>query len=580
MTTAIGLGIVIFLGGILLAARVAFAPALDAVVVGGLILAALGWYKGERNLPRFTRNKALACVLPVAAAWYLVWYLTPLAGFNHHDDFERYFAYPVRMLATGTFTPNPLGYLGADTLGATAFLQAFIAAHFPIEYIGSVDLAGGLLLCLLLVGSGVTTNRSLVSAVVAQGLFLVINPELANISSVFLGAALMTAVILLADRPLASERSLAATVLTGFLYAGLIALKTTFAVFVLVHFVAVTVAPYSPLRPRLRAAVATALWTTIGLSPWLALHAALYMDAAKLRPPVPNILQVKEALDLFSAVALPYGESQLLWTCLALLGLLASTLCVAAAKRNASCRTGAAASGAAAGLTAGLSYFIIVAGLGPLMYGREAATRYAIPILLGTIPATLRMFDLVNRPRCFAVPSVSGGLLMIFLFAPSFVHRVKEMTDYKVPWGYFFNASAAGKKDFLEYSDNVLHGSVRGELARFQALVPPHETMGVWVAAPFWLDFRRNQIWHTDPYGISMPWARWPETINYFLLQHDGSAVRSGEVYEKMKTAPGAADRIVAFRTEAFLEELVDHAKRENIIYLDDLYALMRLRPR
>ena len=578
LTVAIGLGTVIFLGGLLNVTRIAVSGTLDLVVLVGLLLAVFGWFKGTRRLPRLTVAQGCAWVLPLLVAWFLANYLTPVAGFNYHDDFERYFVYPVRMLATGTLAPNPLGYLGADTLGAEAFLQGFLVSRFPIEYIGSVDLAGGLLLCLALTGFGLPSGRWAIFAIVSESLLIVINPQLVNISSVFSGVALIMAVILLGGDPAPVERNGGSSPLTGLLYAAMIALKTTFAVFVGVHLLVTVLAGLGPLRHRLRWSLGTGAWTLGWLAPWLVLHGPLYLAGMTSSATRPVIDPVSEPLDFFSNARLPYGLTQFQFTGLALLGILVTVCCAIAVVRKEVQRTAPVASAMIAGLTAGLSYLIMVAGLGPLMYGRETAIRYAIPLLMGTLPTALRLLDAIGpRPRWLMALPVGGGIVMTLLLAPPFVQRVKAMADTHVPWAYFLNYSTGARAEFLAYCDEVLHGAVRNEQARIQALVPPHETFAVWTMAPFWLDFHRNTIWHTDPYGIAMPWARWPAKARYFLLQHNGPSVRSGEVYEMMKNAPGASDRIVGFRAEAFLQDLVAHSGRQNIVYSDDTYALVRL---
>jgi len=579
LTAAIGLGAAIFLGGLLNVTRIAFSLTLDLLVLLGLLFAALGWLKGSRRLPQLTVGRMVAGVPLLLVAWFSVRHLTPLAAFNYHDDLERYFAYPVKMLATGTLAPNPLGYLGADTLGAAAFLQAFVAAHLPIEYLGSVDLAGGLLLCLALAGFGLPPSRWAVTATAAECLFVAVNPQLVNISSVFSGAALIMAVVMLpGDSSTDGGKSSVTTALTGMLYAGMIALKTTFAVFVGVHLLVSALAGFAPFRSRLRCTLLAGGWTVVWLAPWIALHAPLYLAAFKADSSLPPIAKVAEALNLFSLAPLPYGSTPIHFTGLAMLGLLTAVWCRTACALNPELRTPSAASVITAGLSAGLAYLVFMVVLGPLMYGRETAIRYAIPILLGTLPAALRMLDFIEAtPRWLAALPASGGLVMALFFAPSLAQRVKEMAVFRVPWAYFFAYSAGGQAEFLAYNENALHGTARAQLARIQDMVPPDETIAVWISMPFWLDFSRNTIWHADPYGVAMPWAHWPVEARYFLVEYNGQAVRTGEDYEAMKTAPGASDRIVGFRAESFLQELVNHSPRENILYRDDSYALVKL---
>lgn len=574
---AIGLGALIFVGGWLNLASMATGPVLDALVLAGLLFAGVGWIKRAHGPVRLTAAAGLAAVPLLLAAAFLAVYLTPVPAYNYHDDLERYFAYPVRMLATGTLAANPIGYLGADTLGAGAFLQAFVVAHFPIEYVGSVDLAGGFLLCLALAGFGLPVGRRGVMSIVAQCLVLVVNPQLANISSAYGAAALIMGAVLLAGEPAADERAGARAAVTGLFCAGMIALKTTFIVFVGAHLLVGLVVGFAPWWRRWHSCWVTGAWAVIGLLPWLFLNAPLYWAAWQAEQLPAMTAGLREPLELWSSTPLLYGSTQAHFTALAVLGWMLAAWYGFAAWRSPVLRDSRRAAAIQAGLTGGLMYFALVVGLGSWMYGREAATRYSIPVLIATLPLAVRLGgEGVGGWRWPAVLPAAGGLGAIFLFAPSLHQRVKIMAATHVPWAYFVGYSPGSRDEFLAYNRAVLSGEAVERLARIQSLVPEHERLGVWVMTPFQLDFRRNPIWHADPYGIAMPWAPWPMGVRYFLLEYNGPAVRSGEVYEVMKTAPGASDRMVAFRVEEFMRRLMRAAPPETFIYRDDTYVLIR----
>ena len=579
LTATVGLGLVIFLGGCLCLTRVAFGRSFDAVALFGLALTVLGWWKGRQPRPRLTWDAGLAALPLLVAAWFLIRHATPPAAFNLHDDLERYFSYPVRLLAEGTFTPNPLGYLGADTLGAAAFLQAFVVAHLPIEYIGSVDLVGGLLLCLSLAGFGLPPGRGAAAALASSVLLLAVNPQIVNISAVFGGVALIMATVFLAASETDADAARIAP-LTGLCYAALIALKTTFGVFVGVHLLCTALAGFAMRRGSLRAALRTGGWMLGWLIPWIALHTPLYLAAGAAPPLPPTGAEATEALALFSTTGLYYGSSQALYTGLALLGVALAALYGFVAARNRALRPGALTAAMAAGATGGGVYFILVAGLGPLMYGGLTATRYAVPIVLGTLAALVRLPDLFASEtggRWCRFLAVAGSLIMVLLFLPSLGSRVRQLADTRVPLAYFANSTVGSRANFVGYNAEVLHGATRARLESIQSLVPPREPLAVWVTAPFLLDYRRNMIWQTDPYGIAMPWARWPADTQYFLLEAAGFAVRTDAEWNAMNL--GAADRLMLRRVKAFREAVSRRARTENVIYRDHNYVLIRLDP-
>ncbi|MSU24774.1 MAG: hypothetical protein EXS32_13245 [Opitutus sp.] len=240
VTVAVGMATLLCLGGILNLARLASRPAFDLLVLSGLLAAGVAGGVGLRERLRWRFEwswaQAVAALALVAVGWFVARYLTPVSAFNWHDDFERYFSYPVRMLATGTVAGNPLGQLGADTLGGQAFLQAFVLRYFPIEYIGSLDTGFGLLLCLGLTAYTSPLRRGGVLVAAAQLSLIAIDPQIVNVSSLFTTSALVMAASFLGQLACTPERKLGPLALLGLVYAGLIALKTTNVFFVAAHF--------------------------------------------------------------------------------------------------------------------------------------------------------------------------------------------------------------------------------------------------------------------------------------------------------------------------------------------------------
>jgi len=583
LTCALGLGGVIFLGGILNLARIAYGGVLDGLLAVGVILAVAGFGLGKRGSFHLTWRTALAAFPLLVAAWLVATYLTPWRAFNHHDDFERYFAYPVRMLATGTLAGNPLGYMGGDTLGGQAFLQGFAAAHWPVAHVGDVDSLFGLLLCLALAGFAVAPGRWAVGAIVAELSVVAVNPQLVNVSALFTGAALMMAAVFVSGRPGSSGSAdkEPSAFLLGLLYAALIVLKTTNAAFVVIHaLVLVAVGPGEGPR-RLRWLATAGLWTTVFILPWILVHAPLYLAAAQPLPPLPlSARPLGEPLGLFSAKALHYGSGQLHYSVVALAAVAVAGLTWLAIRRGGVARSWCLGAVIAAGASLGAVYFGFVVAGGRWLFGVEAATRYACPVMIGVLPAMLRMGEFATgsgRSRLSRTWPLALGAGVVAMFAPSLINRVTQITDSGVPLAYYSQFNASDQSVLLAYTHEVLEGSVGPRLRSIQAMVPAHEGLAAWVMTPFLLDFSRNPVWHTDPYGIGMRWARLPADCRYFLLEHDGYAVRPFEQYRQQLVGPGLADRMVAARTLAFIGKMQDLMRRGKIMYADESYVLVRL---
>jgi hypothetical protein len=173
----------------------------------GLILGGLYWLSASiRYRPSCRKIRAnVVCdhrglVISLIIGFTIETQLPPRV-FNFHDDFEKYFTYPVRMLQTGTLFGSPLSAIGLETLGGEAVLHGIIINHFPIPYINGADAVFGLLLCLVLVVS-VVPRRLPFLPISLLGLLMVffINPQYVNVSALYLGSAFMMASILLLSR--------------------------------------------------------------------------------------------------------------------------------------------------------------------------------------------------------------------------------------------------------------------------------------------------------------------------------------------------------------------------------------------
>jgi hypothetical protein len=138
------------------------------------------------------------------------------------------------MVETGTLAGSTLSALGSETLGAQAFLHGFVLSVLPIGYINGVDSIFGLFaLMLIAVSAGSRRFLWFPGAIFGSLLIATINPQYVNVSGLYLGGLLMaTATLLVAD-----DRGNAAPApfLLGLIYAALVAIKPTFAVFVVLH---------------------------------------------------------------------------------------------------------------------------------------------------------------------------------------------------------------------------------------------------------------------------------------------------------------------------------------------------------
>ncbi|HUN54405.1 MAG TPA: hypothetical protein VMU29_04545 [Smithella sp.] len=246
VTIVIGLSAIIFLGGELNLFRVAYGWTFDIFLLLGIILVV----KFRKHLPELPHDKSewlyviIICLFVCVIMSFTVFTQLPPKCFNYHDDFEKYFAHPVRMLQTGTLFGSPLSDIGFDTLGGQAVLHGIMLNHFPIPYINGADAVFGLFLCLTMSVSMIPLRASFlpISIICLLTIFF-INPQYVNISSLYIGSALMMASILLFPKIYKNEKNnkyegekvLPPSVFIALIYASLMATKSHFFLFPLLN---------------------------------------------------------------------------------------------------------------------------------------------------------------------------------------------------------------------------------------------------------------------------------------------------------------------------------------------------------
>jgi hypothetical protein len=526
-TVALGMAVVVFLGGILNLTRIAYPSALAIVAGVGIVLSLIGF-----------RMPPARFLLAVPMLIFTIATQLPPSVYNLYDDYQKYFAYPVRMLETGTVFGSPLSAMGAQTLGAQAFLDGFVVAFFPIAYLNGVDAVFGLFLCLIF-ASQLTEHRLMTMVCMLSVIF--INPQYVNISTLYCGSALIMAI--------AGESSPAAL---GLLFAALIAMKPTFAVFLAILLFAMTFV--EGWRWAIRAGAAAAIF----LSPWVLIHLPHYLAGfrAHLPAPTPVSGQVEmDSLNLFSFKTLDYQSSPGNYTLL----IVAMCLCAVISRRPprtiAVCASGVA------------TFFVFIYVLGPIHAGYEHSLRYFAPIAIGLAPA---IFGMTRRSWI----SLLIAAIPVAAFGPSLVTRVKwAVTTHSVS-SYVELATAP---DYLEYNRRVLYGAERETVKAIQERVPAGETVLAWVNTPFYLDYKRNRIIDIEPAGIGNPWAALP-AARYLILDYHGYATRPREEYVEFALDVGAGERRNALRTLDFIRRLDGLMRDGEVIYDDREIKVVRLK--
>lgn len=579
VTIGVGLATVVMIGGIFNLARVALPATVVVVALAGLVLGGCqlrscrtAAVTGTRHPPQAGTasawlETAAVGILILLVVGFAIATQVPPAVFNHFDDLGKYFAHPVRQLETGTVFGSPLDALGAETLGGMAFLHGFVLAVLPIQFIGGVDAVFGLFLLLCLgAAAGWRRLAPLPGGLFAPLLIAGVEPQCINVSALYVGAALMaTAVLLVADE---REPDPPAPILLGLVYAGLVALKSTFAPFVALHLVLTALALSADSLGRgatwgLRTAASTAL----ALAPWIAVHAPHYLAAsiapAEAVPPGPV-----ETLDLFAVHRLFHGATLANYTALAGLALLAGIRGLMEIGRSGADENPRRATGVVVGaMTAVLAYGLLLM-LRPAIASIDTVVRYTVPILLGTVPVVV---VLAAVPPPGRPARLTAGILLTALlattagFLPALLERYRQGVEYGTTLAF----PSHRHPTYRAYLRDVFTAASAEKVARLQRLVPAGEPLVAWIGLPHLLDYRRNPVLDVDPAGLANRWARLPPTVRYVIWERDGFAMPPREDYVAMTRAPGRYVRRIGTRTLAFAD-LLESTIRTGVVLHDD----------
>jgi hypothetical protein len=586
VTIIIGLGSVIFLGGVLNLLRLAYGWAFDILLVIGIVLA--GWFtRFKIKLPRKLSEWLCAAVPGLLIAAIMVFTVKtqlPPRVFNWHDDFEKYFAHPVRMLETGTLFGSPLNALGSETLGGQAVLHGIVLNHFPIQYINGVDAVFGLLLCLLLSVSMFGLRAAYLPMFVISPLVVFfINPQYVNVSALYMGSAfIMSSILLFAghDDSENNEKAddLPSPVLIGIIFAALIALKSIFLAFpplLLVLFTIILALFGRPLGRLIRWLLLTAAMTLLFLLPWLLLYMPYYFNASFTPPAdVKDIVVPHDrTLNLLSTHTSFYGSTPLHYTflCIAIAAAISGAV-LWKIKKRAIIPAGLVAGGAA--IIAAYLLFVLSSSL---VSGFETSIRYSIPLLIAGTPLILSAVYLlafgnkhIGFSWCLAIITPLLGILIIISFYSSCIARVRQASETGSILAF---SSTATSKNFTEYNREVLYGNTKSGITSAQEHVPPDQPVVVLIGAPFYLDYKRNTIYDAERSGIATPWATIPDA-NYFLFQYEGPAIRNLGVY--LHPAPGKREMYISEKCIAFLQFFQELLHSADVIYNDGTTFVLR----
>ena len=593
VSIGIGLATLVGAGGLLNLAHLAYRPVILVLIAMGIAIGVMEARHAGLSLARAIPSSGAArfelalTVLVIAAAMiFVIATQLPPREFNYHDDLQKYFAHPVRMLETGTLRGSPLSALGSETLGGQAFLHGIVVPFAPIPYVNGVDAVFGLF-ALMLIGAAAAWRRFgwFPGAALAALLIATINPLYANISGLYTTAVLMaTAVMLVAD-----ESEDASPVLLGLVYAAMVAIKPTIGLFAAFHLTFSTLAVAGERGDWKRALAwptKVAAWSTAGILPWIVLYVPTYIQHGAFQAHASPVPGDSAGVSLFSTTDVFDGDSVASYTAIAGLAVFVAVLALAAwflARKKAEVCEKMEGRGKPLGLFAGaisgVACFLVLILYLSRWGGYQFCVRYAVPFLLGSCAISVLMapslMGRLSRAVCVLLPAI-GCMALVALFAPAALARDQRAVRYGSILEF---APLATLPDYEPYIQSSLSNAARQQIEAYQAQVPVGQPIFAWIDTPYFLNYRRNTIIDIDTAGTATPWAHVPGNIQYFLWQYKGYAVRKQGDYTLAMHSPGigARERMIAARTFALADVLAELAHGAQIVASDDQFVLFKL---
>jgi hypothetical protein len=586
VSVGIGLAALILVGGVLNLAHIAYRPTIWLTILVALGISINEEWRSvlplKQAIPVGVAARVefgLAALVIAAAMLFTIMTQLPPRQFNYHDDLQKYFAHPVRMLETGTLRGSPLSALGSETLGGQAFLHGIVLSFAPLPFVNGVDAVFALFVLLLIAAAAASRRYGwFPGAALGALLVVVINPLYANISGLYTAAVLMaTAVLLVAD-----EREEASPVLLGLLYAAMVAVKPTYAIFAAFHAMLSTIALGSQKKHWKPALIWTArvvISSTICVAPWILTYLPTYLSRGAFRAMSSPVPGDTASVSLFSTVDVFDGSSIASYSGIAVLAsfvaLLAFVAWLLARKTGEAEKPLALFAGAASGVACFLFLILYLSRWG----GYPDSVRYSIPFLLGScvIPVLMAPSLVQTLPRsiCVLLPSTACVLLVAF-FTPATIVRDQRAVRYGSILEF---APLATSPNYGPYIQSSLSSEAHQQIAKYQDTVPAGEPLFIWINTPYWLDYRRNPIIDVDTAGTATPWAHVPANVHYFLWQFSGYATRTKADYVNRAYSPGvgARERVIAMRSLDLANLLSALSSRAKIISSNNEYVLFKI---
>ena len=572
----IGMGITLFLGGILNILNFAYQSTIDIIFLIGLVLFILKIYKSRDYFYRTklinNENKSyFLTLLPISLLIISIISSINPDSYNYHDDFQKYFVHPIKMLETGSVFGSTLGAIGRETFGGQAFFQSFYISWLGLRAINIFDSVFCLSICTLLIIEQGIKQKTLTFGILVSCLLILIHPQYVNISSIYSGILFMLASIVLMLELFSYRHSLNFSLIKiifgiSLCFASLISLKTTYGLFSGIFYILIIIFIYvsrSFTKNFIYFIFVTPALSLIFATPWMFFLLQNYIFKQSTNNPLILNPETHQSYftNLFSIdYCCGYGASQIHYTMLAFLGIYLIILSIyALEKQNLKFEKNnkiVLLIGSTTVISGLLIYLFFTLFINPVYHSILTATRYSIPFLIGTIPLGLLLLYSLYPSHLRYLKLVLCTLIIIFSisFFPQYEKRITQRFECGSQLSF---TSFACSEDYINYNKDILDYEKKLMIQKWQENIPKNVPVMAWINAPFFLNFKRNEIIEIDIAGFDNPWTIFP-SAEYMILEHSGYATRTLKYLKHQSKTASLYDRKVAIRTIQHINKIRD----------------------
>ena len=201
-------------------------------------------------------------------------------------------------------------------------------------------------------------------------------------------------------------------------------------------------------------------------------------------------------------------------------------------------------------------YLFFTLFINPVYHSILTATRYSIPFLIGTIPLGLLLLYSLYPSHLRYLKLVLCTLIIIFSisFFPQYEKRITQRFECGSQLSF---TSFACSEDYINYNKDILDYEKKLMIQKWQENIPKNVPVMAWINAPFFLNFKRNEIIEIDIAGFDNPWTIFP-SAEYMILEHSGYATRTLKYLKHQSKTASLYDRKVAIRTIQHINKIRD----------------------